>query len=270
MKIFFYVILGSFLLWITGLGFFSEAYALNLGTNITIYDGSGTGTGWYGKYEDQEVEPGCVASQRWDLEGFFLKGSELQVVGGFDFLKGNEQIFIGDIYIDIDGIIGTSNTYSNGNNSVNENFGYEYVIDLDFSDKDSLSYKIIALNDSSFNYTVYWQKWSGHPDGNSNSNPYRYVSGGTEVGSGTFAYIPGLSDSQVANLEGGTHYALTGIDVGFISGEDFTAHLTMGCGNDNLMGQGTAPVPEPATLVLMGMGLAGLSGFSRRKINKKA
>ncbi len=30
----------------------------------------------------------------------------------------------------------------------------------------------------------------------------------------------------------------------------------------------TTPVPEPATLFLMGIGLLGLSGFSRKKNNK--
>jgi hypothetical protein len=83
-------------------------------------------------------------------------------------------------------------------------------------------------------------------------------------------YYDSLSDSDVGGLLGDSHYALTGIDLGFIAGKEFTAHITEGCGNDNLMGSGTAPVPEPATLILMGMGLIGLAGFSRRKINKKA
>ena len=35
-------------------------------------------------------------------------------------------------------------------------------------------------------------------------------------------------------------------------------------------GSGTAPVSEPATILLMGVGLLGLAGFSRKRLNKKS
>lgn len=37
------------------------------GANITISDESATGSGWYGPQEDQEVQPGCITGQVWDL-----------------------------------------------------------------------------------------------------------------------------------------------------------------------------------------------------------
>ena len=40
------------------------------------------------------------------------------------------------------------------------------------------------------------------------------------------------------------------------------ASITLGEGN-------VAPVPEPATLLLFGAGLAGLAGFSRKKFRKR-
>lgn len=60
----------------------------------------------------------------------------------------------------------------------------------------------------------------------------------------------------------------TGFDLNFISGMAFTSHLTIGCGNDDLMGSGTAPVPEPATIILMGTGLLGIAGIGRKKLKK--
>ncbi|MCD6151413.1 MAG: hypothetical protein J7J70_07165, partial [Deltaproteobacteria bacterium] len=53
------------------------AFALSLGSNITIWDGSGVGEEVLYGGEDGEVEPGCVDNQSWDLEGFFLKGTTL-------------------------------------------------------------------------------------------------------------------------------------------------------------------------------------------------
>ncbi|MEA3241714.1 MAG: hypothetical protein U9P37_09125, partial [Pseudomonadota bacterium] len=45
-------------------------FALELGANITIWDGSGSGTEWYSgtetdPHEDQEVEWHSVANQSW-------------------------------------------------------------------------------------------------------------------------------------------------------------------------------------------------------------
>ena len=60
----------------------------DFGTNITISDLNYDGTAWHGDYEDQEVEPGVTDGQQWDLEGFYLDGTQLAMVGGFDFVNG--------------------------------------------------------------------------------------------------------------------------------------------------------------------------------------
>lgn len=56
-----------------------------------------------------------------------------------------------------------------------------------------------------------------------------------------------------------------------ISGEWFTdSVLDAGLSHLSIYGQGTStPVPEPATMLLLGAGLIGLSGFGRKRILKK-
>ncbi|MBW1796618.1 MAG: PEP-CTERM sorting domain-containing protein [Deltaproteobacteria bacterium] len=252
-----------------------NAIALDLGANITIWDGMGSDA------EDNEVEPGCVQAQKWDLEAFFLNDTTLTMVGGFNFKEGEDDPWrwedkkknirlhydSGDIFIDVNGDAeyGSGNTGEGGGNEVVQYiFGYDYVLDLDFTD---LTYTVYELIKETSTVKVYFGQ-------NDESNPWAYNDGGSPLGfDGDIDFyenkagLDSLDGISLWNVQG-THYAAA-VDLSFLSpGTEFTAHFTYGCGNDNLMGSGATPIPEPATMLLLGTGLIGLACLGRKKFNK--
>jgi hypothetical protein len=256
---------------------FTPSFAHAVAINITIPDGlTSNGNPWYkNTNEDQEVEPGNETGQKWDLEAFFQDGSILTIVGGFDFKDGVKvskylTFESGDIFIDVtgDAIYGADNTAtSTGWTTVANTYGYDYVYDVDF---ETGTYTLYALTDAS-TVTVYYSE-------NSESNPYRYASGGTVVATGVLVFTELDNNNPLASdFEGKTHYALSVSLDGLPQGIDYVAHYTIGCGNDNLMGEGQTPelagpqdanpVPEPQTIALL---LSGVVAFGVRKRLKKA
>ncbi|MFL0797969.1 MAG: PEP-CTERM sorting domain-containing protein [Cellvibrionaceae bacterium] len=235
-----------------------------VGSEVTIYDGdSKYDTGWYGKQEDQEVEPGMASHQKWDAEGMFFDGTNLTMVGGFDFLNGvagytgvgSEKDFTsGDIFIDIDGdrIAGSTTSAINGQLNVANTFGFDYVLDVNWA---AGTYDVLSIDTQSTVTTAYYKA-------NYGSSPWLYNNGGTLLGSGTLEYFAGLTDADTGFL-GGSHYAVTGFDLSFLNVDSFDISWTMGCGNDHLVGS-VSTVPEPGSIALLVFGLLGL-GLARRR-----
>jgi hypothetical protein len=225
--------------------------------SITIFDNrtSGTATNtWYNQGnspgEDQEVEPGMIANQYWDLEAFFLNGNMLSMVGGFNFQYGYSGLYSGDIFLD------TTGDAKYGDAGASLQNGYDYVVTLNRTANGTLNgtYNVYSLIGGSlldvYSYNSY------------ESSPWRYIPGTNSISlaSGNLTFTQS-ADGQ------GTHYTLDGIDLSFLpAGTTFISHFTFECGNDNLMGQGTT-VPEPGTLILLGSGLVAAVTL-RRKIRK--
>jgi hypothetical protein len=239
---------------------FSASLVMADAINITQYDGEGSGTGWYGVQEDQEVSNSCITGQQWDLEAFILNGSKLSLVGGYNFQNGEkdpyypnyqprlETYYSGDIFIDVNGDAKYGSSLSstiNGQNQVIDNtFGWDYVLDLDMT---KLTYEVVAIDAASKVSSAFFNI-------NSDANPWQYVSGGSVVTSGTIAYTTGLTDAQ-AGFGGGSHNMMT-VDLGFLTDNSaITTHYTMQCGNDNIIGKGKVSVPEPGIVLLLSMGI---------------
>ena len=247
------------------LGFAIQAQALDLGYEVTIYDGNSDGTYWNGMGEDQEVEPGMDPGQDWDLEGFFYDdpSSTLSIVSGFDLLNGasdgREVYTSGDIFLSsTTPIYGDIHGPDSSNTVVNNTYLYDYVLDVDWA---AGSYSLLEIDAAT-------QVLTADVYDNQGSNPYQYVSGAVAtLGTGTFTVDDTATDAETGFYsDGGKHY-IASFDLSSLldeaaAGSVFYSHFTMGCGNDNLMGK--FEVPEPTTIALMTLGLAGL-WFSRRR-----
>lgn len=268
----------------------SLATAPAFAANITIQDNDPTTGGVFaggintipGVVEDNEVETGAAHGQAWDMEGFFINGSTLSMVGGYSLTNGQTHSgYIykpGDLFIKIGGGSPSPAPDPSGTGVVNGTIpnygGYTFVVDLTYGGPaqgigaSQGSANVYLLDGASVLDSVTYD-WMG-------SNPWRYSSGGTLVASTAISYTTGLSNAAVG-FAGGYHnkldvsmnflYNLGYIDENYADVVWFS--YTMECGNDSLKGQwndGFDRISDSAsTLGLLGLGLAALAGLSRRR-----
>ena len=84
-----------------------------------------------------------------------------------------------------------------------------------------------------------------------------YKADGTLIDSGNFFFTGDSATDQHSFMEGM-------VDLSLLDGNVNWVHWAYSCGNDG----NPAPVPEPATMLLLGSGLIGLAGLGRRKFRK--
>ncbi|MEW6428966.1 MAG: PEP-CTERM sorting domain-containing protein [Thermodesulfobacteriota bacterium] len=148
---------------------------------------------------------------------------------------------------------------------------YEYAIDFGLETRDFHGHDPVGGGSGIHQAGLYGNvSW--------NNDIYYTASGPFAMASGTLITDALVGNTWVHNADLQSYARIVTIDLGKVtaltgllqSGFTLGAHWTMSCGNDMIEGSAQvapAPVPEPASLCLFGIGLSALAGLRKRTAN---
>lgn len=197
--------------------------------------------GYYGY-----VGPG-YGGQTFDIEAMYFDNDSttgyLAIITGFP-LGGADRFGPGDLGIDVSPA--TAGVNSDWNNSTIYELG-------------------ISLDDSTLYDVNTWQgvKYDSNPQPNyaQFSDPWK-IENGRKISPVNFAY-----SSTPINKHYVYEFSFLLSDLGLKEGGHVNFHWTMECGNDVLNLPATV-APEPATMILLGIGMLGFGAIGRKKFPK--
>lgn len=223
-----------------------------------------------GNMNDNEWK-GFQAEEDWvrESDGFVGTG-----YGGQDFDVEKIGLYVNDSTL----FLGLQTGFNLKSNKVNGIKGGDFALDFDSDGSFEFGFRY-QINNNSTRVELFsvdsWKEPTLFPD----SAPWRMKKGKSLLSTDSDKMFAGYGKTTSSN--GDEHYTLElAVDLDILTdkletlyGSDYSfgnvkAHWTMQCGND-ILETTYSQTPEPATLLLFGMGLLGAGAYGRKRVKKE-